>query len=79
MPWRDVKPMDEKLLFLADYLKSHYASFSELCRAYGISRKTGYKWVKRYEAHGLDALAEQSRRPHQSPFITPYTIRKAII
>jgi transposase InsO family protein len=71
--------MDEKLLFLADFLRGHYPSFSHLCQAYGISRKTGYKWVKRYENQGIDGLGEQSRRPHQSPLMTPYPIRKAII
>ena len=79
MPWRDVKPMDEKLLFLADYLRGHHPDFTQLCRTYGISRKTGYKWVNRYQQQGLDALEEQSRRPHQSPLSTPYAIRKAII
>ena len=47
MPWKDVRPMDEKVLFIADYLRQ-VSSFSELCGRYGISRKTGYKWVARY-------------------------------
>lgn len=79
MPWRETKPMDEKLLFLADYLRGHPANFARLCHLYGISRKTGYKWVKRYEEKGLDGLEEQSRRPHHSPLSTPYVVRKAII
>jgi putative transposase len=51
MPWTEVRPMDQKLLFLADYLRGGY-SFTALCALYGISRKTGYKWVKRYQQHG---------------------------
>lgn len=78
MPWRDVKPMDEKILFIADHLREQ-GDFSALCERYGISRKTGYKWVKRYRADGLEGLAERSRRPHATTGEIPYTIRKAII
>lgn len=78
MPWRDVRPMDEKVLFIADYLRQLY-TFTELCGRYEISRKTGYKWIKRYRQQDLQGLAEQSRRPQQSPQRTPYRIRKAIV
>src|SRR3989442_310219 len=47
MPWKECAPMDEKLLFIADHLRGG-APLSELCRRYGISRKTAYKWVERY-------------------------------
>jgi len=78
MPWRDVKPMDEKILFIADHLRDP-GSFSQLCERYGISRKTGYKWVERYQADGLEGLTERSRRPHTVATEIPYAIRKAII
>lgn len=78
MPWKDVRPMDEKLLFLADYLRG-IGPFSRLCERYGISRKTGYKWVERYRKDGLDGLAERSRRPHQSGLEIPVAIRQAIL
>lgn len=42
MPWKDLRPMDERVLFVADYVRELY-SFSELCARYGVSRKTGYK------------------------------------
>ncbi len=38
-----------------------------LCARYGVSCKTGYKWIKRFEEAGLDGLKDQSRRPHHSP------------
>lgn len=38
-----------------------------LCRRFGISRKTGYKWLARYGAGGASALSDRSRRPHVSP------------
>jgi len=47
MPWKEIRPMDQKILFIADYLRGGY-TFKDLCMMYGISRKTGYKWVNRY-------------------------------
>lgn len=78
MPWSEVKPMDQKLLFIADYLRKT-ASFTDLCQHYGISRKTGYKWVQRYQQLGIEALNEQSRRPVHSPTQVPYKIQQCII
>lgn len=78
MPWNEVKPMDQKLLFIADALREA-ATFSDCCHRYGISRKTGYKWVARYKELGLDGLQDQSRRPHQHPACTPYAVRKTIM
>jgi transposase InsO family protein len=53
--------------------------FAELCRRYGISRKTGYKWLARYRAGGPAALAEQSRRPRQSPRQTSSAMADTVI
>lgn len=78
MPWKEVKPMDEKALFIADYINGG-RTFAELCRLYGISRKTGYKWVSRYEREGFRGLDELSSKPHSCPHRTPYPIRKEII
>ncbi|MFV3308924.1 integrase core domain-containing protein [Pseudomonas sp. NY15181] len=78
MPWRELKPMDEKVLFIADYLRELY-SFTVLCERFGISRKTGYKWVERYRQSGLEGLGEQSRRRHHQALTTPYVIREYIL
>ena len=78
MPWREVTVMNEKILFLADYLRGGHA-FKALCQHYGITPKTGYKWVARYQDEGVDGLEERSRRPKASPQRTPYRIRKAIL
>ncbi len=40
MPWKEVRPMDQKVLFIADYLRGG-RTFAELCRLYGISHKPG--------------------------------------
>ena len=78
MAWKEVKPMDQKILFIADYLRQG-VSVTELCSRYGISRKTGYKWIGRYQALGLEGLAEQSRRPNHNPGRVPYRLQQAII
>src|SRR5258708_5901931 len=78
MPWKECAPMDEKLLFIADHLRGG-APLSELCRRYGISRKTAYKWVERYRQLGMDGLQERSRRPHGNNQAISYAQRRAII
>ena len=70
--------MDEKVLFVADYLRQ-IDSFSGLCRRYGISRKTGYKLVERYQQQGVDGLEERSRRPHRQPAQLPYAVQQSIL
>lgn len=79
MTWKNVNPMEQRILFIADYLKHNYSDFSALCLRYDISRKTGYKWVERYQESGEEGLHEQSRKPKHHPFATPYFMRKAII
>ncbi len=64
MVWKETCPMDEKLSFIMDYL-SDVAPMTVLCERYGISRKTGYKWVDRYRAKGPGGLHERSRAPHR--------------
>jgi putative transposase len=66
MPWKETVPMGERVKFVAGYLANE-VSFSELCERFGISRKTGYKWVERYEEGGVTNLAERSRAPHRHP------------
>lgn len=78
MPWKDSKPMDERVLFVADHVRGKY-DFSELCARYGISRKTGYKWVNRFRQEGAQGLAERSRRPLSQPNQVPDGIRRAIL
>jgi len=60
MPWNETLTMDQKTQFIADYLKDLF-SFTELCERYGISRKTGYKWVDRYLNYGPEGLNDRTR------------------
>jgi putative transposase len=73
MPWQEVSPVDLRFEFNQAYA-THRFSMTELCDQYGISRKTGYKWVDRFEAEGRAGLADRSRRPHTSPRATEATI-----
>ncbi len=58
--------MKERMRFVTDRERDLY-SMVELCERYGVSRKTGYKWLARYEHEGPDGLHERSRAPHQCP------------
>jgi putative transposase len=51
MPWRETAPMDQRTLFIADHLRETQ-TITELCDRYGVSRKTGYKWIARYLRFG---------------------------
>ncbi len=61
MPWRETSVMEERLRFVARLLEGE--GMSDVCREFGISRKTGYKIFNRYEDDGLEALTDRSRRP----------------
>jgi len=61
MPWKESSVMEERLRFVARLLDGE--GMSEVCRSFGISRKTGYKIFNRYKEHGLEALCDRSRRP----------------
>ena len=78
MPWRLVDPMTERLRFITD-ARRRLASFTELCAHYGVSRKTGYKWLHRADCDGTAALAEISRRPQTCPHATPAAIVEAVL
>jgi transposase len=53
--------MEERLRFVARLLDGD--GMSDVCRSFGISRKTGYKIFRRYQDEGLEALSDRSRRP----------------
>ena len=66
MPWQECSTMSLRQEFLA-LAENEGVNFSELCRRFGISRKTGYKWRRRYREKGVTGLADRSRRPQHSP------------
>jgi transposase InsO family protein len=78
MAWKEVLVMEERCSFVLLAQKRHQ-SFSSLCKEYGISRKTGYKWVERYRKYGLRSLRKFSRRPMSCPHKTPLDIEALIL
>ena len=78
MPWRKRSPMDERVQFLSDYQRQLW-TMTELCDRYGVSRKTGYKWLTRYKTDGAAGLAPRSSQPHASPQTTAPAVVAAII
>jgi transposase InsO family protein len=66
MPWKDTRVMDERTAFVEAWLK-RASSVSELCERFGISRKTGHKWIGRYHQGGLAGLVDQTRAPRERP------------
>ncbi len=78
MPWPEMSPMDYRMQFLAEYL-SELFTMDELAAQYGISRKTGYKWVARYGADGPSGLADRSRRPRHSPTAVAPALVQALL
>ena len=61
MPWKACSAMEERLRFVARLLEGE--AMTDLCREFGISRKTGYKLLGRYREEGAAALTDRSRRP----------------
>src|SRR5688572_33088635 len=69
MPWRETSPMEQRMEFVREYASGLF-TMTELAAQYGVSRKTGYKWLERYDVAGADGLRGQSRRPHERPQAT---------
>ena len=69
--------MDERMQFVARRLAGE--PMADLCREFGISRKTGYKIFNRYKVCGVDGLTDRSRRPYRHARQLPFQIEKAII
>ena len=78
MPWKETCTMDQRMLFIVDYLSGRYTK-KGLCRHYGISRPTGDKWIDRYRIHGPEGLDDLSRRPGCHPDTTAPEIVERII
>jgi putative transposase len=70
--------MDQRVRFIADHQRG-FCSMTELCARIGISRKTGYKWLARYDAGGAGALVARSHAPHRCPHRIGDTVASLLI
>ena len=78
MPFQPVTSMSLKKEFVMLATQPE-ANVSQLCQRFAISRKTGYKWIRRFQDQGVKGLAEHSRRPHHSPNKTPDAVVKHVL
>ncbi len=78
MPWKVAEMSDSRREFVELALKNG-SNMTELCVGFGVSRKTGYKWLERYRAEGVTGLVNQSRRPKSSPTQTRAGIEELVI
>jgi transposase InsO family protein len=77
MPWKEYSVMEERMRFVVRLLDGE--PMSEMCREFGISRKTGYKIFDRYRQNGLEALNDRSRRPVRYANQLPETVEHLIV
>jgi len=78
MSWKVSDPMSERVQFIG-LLQSGQRTVLGLCREFGISRKTAYKWAERYEQEGLDGLKERSRARHHQAHQTSQEVQDLLI
>jgi putative transposase len=77
VPWKECHIMDERVKFIARILDGE--KMSRLCEEFSISRKTGYKLLKRYHDCGVDGLTDRSRRPYRHANQLPIQIETLIV
>ena len=66
MAWQETSPVEQRERFIHDHRVGLY-TMAELSERYGISRKTGYKWLARFDDAGRAGLQDRSRAPHHCP------------
>ncbi len=68
MAWRETTKMEQKIEFINEWRSGAY-KISELCRAFGISRPTAYKYIKRFQEEGVVGLEEKKAEPTHSTLL----------
>src|SRR5687767_4193713 len=69
MPWSETNRMEQRARFVLEALQGRF-TMSELCERYGVSRKTGYKWIERYHYQGVSGCDDRPRAPLRHPNAT---------
>jgi len=78
MGWKETCAVSERMKFILDVRRGE-CSIAEACRLAGISRKTGYKWLDRYDEGGALALLDRSRAPHEHPNAVPLQTKAMLL
>jgi transposase InsO family protein len=77
MPWKEVSIMSQRLEFVT-LATAENANIRHLCRCFGISPGTAYKWLDRFQSAGASGLEDRSRQPHHSPLRTSTEMEETI-
>jgi transposase InsO family protein len=78
MPWKTMDVQEQRVRFVVAAGRRE-KSMTALCQEFGISRPTGYVWLKRFQQSGVSGIAEVSRRPHQSPERTARELEQCVV
>ena len=78
MPWLETDPMNERKRFILEASGGLF-SHTELCLRHDVSRKTGYKWIERYESEGPDGLGDRPHRVRAHPHTTESHVVEAAL
>ena len=78
MSWKESDRVSERLEFVR-LASMDGANISLLCERFGVSRKTGYKWLNRWKSEGDSGLLDQSRRPAASPNQTSPSVESQVV
>jgi len=78
MPWKECSTVSSRLEFVL-LARTPGANIRQLCQAFGISPKTAYKWLARFDEQGDAGLKDQSRRPRSSPLRSPMQLEQQVL
>jgi putative transposase len=78
LPWKETCAMKERLQLVSLYETGRY-TVTQLAEHFGISRKTVYKWLRRFADEGASGMSERSRAPHRCPRATPDEVALAVV
>jgi len=80
MPWKETRVETERRRFVEEFFAvGRRWSMTELCEAFGVSRKTGYKWIGRFQQGGLSELVDRSRARHTQAEATEAALEEALV
>src|ERR1700761_3189655 len=78
MPWKEASVMSLRREFV-ELARAEGCNVAQLCERFGISRKSGFKWLARFQEAGADGLADRPRRPQGSPGQTSAKVEELIL
>jgi putative transposase len=79
MPWKETRPVDERIRFIAAVKEDPRGNFTRLCQRFGISRAKGYKWLARYEEQGPAGMEDRKPAPRTCPHRTAEDVADLVV